>query len=230
VVHQLEPPPSGGNRLTLTFGAGQSTMSCRGLLLDMDGVLIDSMNVITRQLREWAAAHRLDPQHVVSISHGCTNQDVVRAVAPWLDAQREAELLVQREIQDTRGIRATAGALALIEALPAWSWAIVTSADPRVAHVRLGAAGVVRPEVLVTASEVHRGKPDPEGYLLAASWMGVAPQDCVVVEDAPAGIAAARAAGCRVVALTRTAATKLLDGDVVIASLADMTVSATQSK
>jgi sugar-phosphatase len=206
--------------LTLLLDGNHAEISCRGVLFDMDGVLVESMAVVFRHLRQWAAAHGLDPDRVIEISHGLTNTDLVRAVAPWLDSGREAELMVRREISDIREIRAGAGAMTLMAALPSASWAVVTSADRQVAHARLKAAGITRPKILISASDIERGKPDPQGYLLAAERMCVDPGECIVIEDAPAGIAAARAAGCRVIALAGTVDPGLLDGDFVVPSLA----------
>jgi mannitol-1-/sugar-/sorbitol-6-phosphatase len=210
-----EKPPS----LTLLLEGNAAELYCRAVLFDMDGVLVESKAVICRQLHDWAARHGLDAKHVIETSHGLTSTDLIRAVAPWLDVAQEARAMDEREISDVRGIRAGAGATALTDSLPRASWAVVTSADPRVAHARLAAAGIVGPPVLVSATDVERGKPDPQGYLLAADRIGVGPSDCVVIEDAAAGVAAARSAGCQVIAVSRTVESSLLDADFVVPNL-----------
>ncbi len=211
--------------LTLLLDGNAAELCCRGVLFDMDGVLVESMTVICRHLQHWAATHGLDAKQVIETSHGLTSTDLIRAVAPWLNIAQESRALVQREISDVRGIRAAAGAAALTDSLPKASWAVVTSADPRVAHARLAAAGIISPPILVSATDVVRGKPDPEGYLLAAKRMSVDPSDCVVIEDAAAGIAAARSAGCRVVAVSGTVESHLLNADFVVPNLTAVSVS-----
>ncbi|MBB6174594.1 sugar-phosphatase [Nocardiopsis mwathae] len=175
------------------FHAG--TLHCQAVLFDLDGVLVDSMPLIHRVLRDWAAGHGLDPDHVVARSHGMRDVDLVRAVAPELDAAAEARRIARREEHDFTGIRPVAGAAELLAALPAHRWAIVTSGTRAVARGRLRASGLPRPRHLVAADDVARGKPAPDGYLRAAGLLGVEPGRCVVVEDAPGGARAAAAAG-----------------------------------
>jgi sugar-phosphatase len=177
-------------------------MTFKAVLFDMDGVLVDSLENIERRLRAWATRHGLDPQHVIDVSPGRTNAELVAEVAPHLDAHAEARLLVEREIVDTDGITACAGAAELIGTLPAQSWAVVTSGHRPVALSRLRIAGLPLPRVLVTADDVRAGKPDPEGYLAAARLLGTHPADCLVIEDAAAGLHAAKAAGMRAMAIS----------------------------
>jgi sugar-phosphatase len=175
---------------------------CRGILFDLDGVLVDSMGMIVSRLREWAKGHRLDPAQVLAVAHGRTQLELVLAVAPGLDAETEARVLAKREIEDIHRLHACRGARELLASLPQSAWAIVTSGQPAVVQARLRAARLPTPRVLITAADVRVGKPDPEGYVLAARSLGFPPGDCVVLEDAPAGIQAGRAAGCRVGAVT----------------------------
>ncbi|MFD2467539.1 HAD-IA family hydrolase [Amycolatopsis silviterrae] len=187
--------------LTLPDGA---VLSCRAVLFDLDGVLVDSMPTIVRQLREWAAGRGLEPDRVVELSHGRGNLDLVRLVAPDLDAEREARRMEEREVHDVDGITARPGARAALDAMAESAWAVVTSGNDRVARARLRVTNLPVPGVLVSADDVRKSKPDPEGYLAAAAGLGVQPQDCVVFEDAPAGIAAARAGGMQVVGVLGT--------------------------
>lgn len=179
--------------LTLVLPTGR--LSCRAILFDLDGVLVDSMRLITRRLRAWALGHGLDADQVVTTAHGRTNEDLVRLVAPHLDASAEAGRMATDGARDVTGLRPCSGALELLDQLPDGSWAVVTSASRHVARARLRQSGVPVPRVLITADDVRSGKPEPEPYLAAADALGVAPADCLVVEDAPAGVASARAAG-----------------------------------
>ncbi len=178
-----------------------AAMACGALLFDMDGVLVDSLDTIERHLHDWALGRGLDPRHVVAVSPGRTNAELVAEVAPHLDAAAEARLLLEREITDIGGIAACAGAARILQRLDGRAWAVVTSGHRPVALNRLAAAGLPTPDVLITADDVTAGKPDPEGYLAAAHRLGVPPGDCVVIEDAAAGLHAARTAGMRAIAI-----------------------------
>ncbi|MGP3990153.1 HAD-IA family hydrolase [Streptomyces sp. 3N207] len=173
------------------------------ILFDLDGVLVDSMGLIERILREWAAGHGLDGDKAVALSHGRRDIDVVRLIAPHLDADAETRRIVEREERDFTGLTATPGAARLLEALPPGAWGIVTSGTRAVAQGRLAAAGLPQPTHLVAADDIQHGKPHPEGYLAAAELLGAAPARCVVVEDAPAGVRAAHAAGMRCIGVGR---------------------------
>ena len=174
----------------------------QALLFDMDGTLVLSHAVVHRVWGRWAERHRLDPGHVIAESHGRRTIDSVRALCPpGVDQQAEADELILAERLDTEGIVAVPGVLALLRSVPPERWAVVTSADRPLAEVRLRAAGITPPRVCITAEDVTHGKPDPQGYLLAASRLGVPAADCIVFEDAPAGIAAGRAAGAHVIVL-----------------------------
>ncbi|MER7344885.1 HAD-IA family hydrolase [Streptomyces aurantiacus] len=177
----------------------QHALGCQAILFDLDGVLADSMALIERILREWAAGHGVDGDRAVGLSHGRRDIDVVRIIAPHLDAEAEARRIVAREERDFDGLTATPGAARLLAALPSGAWAVVTSGTRAVARGRLAAAGLPQPEHLVAADDVHHGKPHPEGYLKGAELLGVTPSQCLVVEDAPAGVRAAHAAGMRCV-------------------------------
>lgn len=175
------------------------------VLFDMDGTLVDSTAVVVRLWRQWAARHGVDPEAVLAVSHGRRGDDVVAEFAlAGTDVPAEVAWLAARELTDRDGIVPVRGAAALLDALPVERVAVVTSATRQLAAVRMGAAGLAVPPVLVGADEVTRGKPDPEGYREAARRLGVDVARCLVVEDAPAGLEAGRASGARVIAVATT--------------------------
>jgi sugar-phosphatase len=174
------------------------------VLSDMDGVLVDSWAAIERTWRRFAERHGLDPEVVLAASHGRPTVDVIRAVAPQLDAEAQAAAIDREQIDDVDGLCALPGASELVASVPAGRFAIVTSASRPLAESRLRAAGLPVPDVLVTADEVESGKPDPAGYLRAACLLGVDPAHSVVLEDAPAGVDAGVAAGMTVIGVLTT--------------------------
>lgn len=175
------------------------TLRARALLLDMDGTLVHSTGEVETVWRLWCRRHRLDPEPVLTMCHGVRSREVIRTLAPQLDLAQEVALLDDLEIHHTGQAEALAGARPLLASLPVERWAVVTSASQRVARHRLRSAGLPLPVLLVGAEDVEHGKPDPEPYLLAAEHLGLAAADCLVFEDAPAGISSALRAGCRVV-------------------------------
>ncbi|WAG10154.1 HAD-IA family hydrolase [Aeromonas dhakensis] len=175
------------------------TLRARALLLDMDGTLVHSTGEVEAVWRLWCRRHRLDPEPVLAMCHGVRSREVIRTLAPQLDLAQEVALLDDLEIHHTGQAEALAGARPLLASLPVERWAVVTSASQRVARHRLRSAGLPLPALLVGAEDVEHGKPDPEPYLLAAEHLGLAAADCLVFEDAPAGISSALRAGCRVV-------------------------------
>ena len=181
-------------------------MRCRALLFDLDGVLVDSLPVVARVLRAWAATRGLDADLLIKTSQGRRTSEMVHAVAPWLDIPREVAILDDMEERETESIHALAGAKQLLDQLAPGQWAIVTSGSRRLSTSRLKNAGLLLPSVFVTGDQVERGKPDPQCYLLAASLLGVAPADALVLEDAPIGIAAANAAGMRAIGVAHDGA------------------------
>jgi sugar-phosphatase len=199
-------------------------VSCAALLLDMDGTLLDSAACVEQTWRAWCARHRLIAEDVLQVSHGRQNEETIRMVAPHLLTADELSALAQAQENCRDGIIPVRGASRLLDELPAECWAIVTSAWRRLAEIRLTCAGLPLPTVLVTADETRRGKPAPEGYLRAANRLGVEPTACVVVEDAPAGVAAARAAGMRVIGITTALERAHLGSDWHITDLACLTV------
>jgi sugar-phosphatase len=170
------------------------------VLADLDGTLVNSDAPVRRAWSAFADRHDLDVDEVLHRAQGRPARETARELAP--DAPQEPALLEAAETSDTDGVVALAGAAQLLAA--PLTLAIVTSCTRTLATVRLAAADLPAPQTIVCSDELVRGKPDPEGYLLAAARLGVAPAACLVLEDAPAGIAAGRAAGMTVVALRTT--------------------------
>jgi sugar-phosphatase len=177
---------------------------CRGVLFDLDGVLVDSTPAVERVWAGWARQHGLVPEEVVRKAHGRPSIATIRELLPRADQEAENREVERREIADVEGVIPLPGAMELLQALPLDRWAIVTSCTHALAHVRIGATGLPRPRHLVTATDVKHGKPDPEPYLKGAQILGFRALDCLVIEDAPAGIRAGKAAGARVLALQTT--------------------------
>lgn len=179
-------------------------------LFDMDGTLVDSHPVVVRVWSRWLRLHGLDVDTVLPTVHGVRIADTVRRLAvPGLDADYEAAQITAAETADVEGIRPISGAKAFFEALPEDRRAIVTSATKAMALRRLAAAGLDVPRVLITAEDVRAGKPSPDCYILAASRLGKAIQDCLVFEDAVAGIRSAQAAGASVLVISATHQAKI---------------------
>jgi mannitol-1-/sugar-/sorbitol-6-phosphatase len=168
-------------------------------LFDMDGTLLDSSAVVERIWRAWASRHGVNPAELLSTVHGVRTEDTIRQFAPiGTDVDLEAEWLLQAEIADVEGIVPIPGIEALIASLAPQSWAIVTSAPRSLAEVRLRAVNLPIPKALVAAEDVQRGKPAPDGFLKAAELVGAPISECLIFEDSPAGVAAAKAAGAHV--------------------------------
>ena len=185
-------------------------ISCKALLFDMDGVLVDSTPVVARVWSWWARQHGFDPDDIVHKVHGRPSIDNIRELLPNADHEAENREVERREILDVDGVILLPGVREILASLPVDRWIIVTSGTKPLAHVRIRAAGLTAPGRMVTADDISRGKPDPEPYLKGAALLGFAPQDCLVIEDAPAGIRSGKAAGARVVALQTTETNDLL--------------------
>jgi mannitol-1-/sugar-/sorbitol-6-phosphatase len=189
------------------------SIRCRALLFDLDGVLIDSTPAVARVWQRWALEHGLDPETVIRMAHGRPSRTTIRELIPAADLDRavldaiiekEDREVERREIEDLDGVVLLPGARQLLNSLPPERWTIATSCTRPLAEVRLRAAGLPVPTNMVTSSDVKIGKPDPEPYLKAAAKLGFAAEDCIVVEDAPAGVRAGKAAGARVIAFLTT--------------------------
>ena len=180
-------------------------ISCRGLLFDLDGVLVDSTPAVARVWTRWALAHGFDPEETVRKAHGRPSLATIKDLLPnAADPIAENQAVLRGEIEDTEGVIPLPGVCDFLKALPPDRWALVTSCARPLAHVRLEVAGIPVPEKMITADDIKHGKPDPEPYLKGAALLGFSAGDCVVFEDAPAGIQAGETAGSRVIALPTT--------------------------
>src|SRR5215472_17976956 len=150
-----------------------NSIRCRGVLFDLDGVLVDSTPAVARVWAGWAKAHGFDPDEVVKQAHGKPSIATIRELLPNADHEAENREVERREIADVEGIIPLPGAVELLHALPPDRWAIVTSCTRPLAHVRITAAGLPKPKYIVTSSDVKNGKPDPEPYLKGAQMLGV---------------------------------------------------------
>ncbi len=179
------------------------TRSYDAFLFDMDGTLITSVVAAERAWAAWAGRHGLDLDVFMPTIHGVRAIDTIRKQnLTDIDLEAEVDWVTRREIEDTAGVAEIPGAIAFVATLPPDRWAVVTSASPELAAARLKAAGLTPPALVVTAHDVERGKPDPAGFRLAAERLGFRVEDCLVFEDAVAGIAAAEAAPADVVVIT----------------------------
>jgi sugar-phosphatase len=192
---------------------------CSAVVFDLDGVLVDSTAYVEQQWRRWATSRGLRPEPFLRVCHGRRALETIRMAAPHLDAEAEVRAFVPLEESAAEPLGPLPGALRLLTALPAGTWAVATSGSRAVATSRLRRAGLPIPPVLVCAEDVTRGKPSPDAYLLAARSLGCPPEQVLVVEDAPAGIQAARTAGMAIIGLTTTHSAGLLDADACAASL-----------
>jgi len=209
---------------------------CSALLFDMDGVLVDSTPAVARVWAAWAAKHGFDPNYVVKHAHGRPSLVSIQELLPL--ASPEAHLaedlrMQQAEIEDVADVVALPGAAQLLSHLPPDQFAVVTSAVRELAEVRLRAAGILHlVRHMITASDIQRGKPDPEPYLKGATALGFPASDCIVVEDAPSGVRSGKAAGCRVLGIrTTTHDSELLAGgaDWIVNDCASIRLTAPSS-
>jgi len=199
----------------------------KGLLFDMDGVLISSIGSVRRSWRKWAKMYGIPDAENYEVPHGMRAIEIVKSLRPDMDAHEGLRVIEDIEVADTEDLKVLPGVKALLESLPANRWAIVTSATHRLTVERLRVAGLPVPERLISADMVERGKPDPEPYRRGAEMLGMGPQECVVVEDAPSGVGAGIAAGCRELAVLGThSLDELYGADWVTASLEGVGVAA----
>jgi sugar-phosphatase len=177
-----------------------TSLHASALLLDMDGTLVDSTAVVERVWGEWALEHGLDPAVVMTVVHGRQGQESMAILLPdrpMAENIADNDRMLDLETVRVDGIVPIAGAPEFLASLDGMPHALVTSATTALARARMTAAGLGMPAIVITADDISASKPDPEGFLMAADLLGVAPAECVVFEDSAAGIAAARAAGMR---------------------------------
>jgi len=206
-------------------------VQCKGFLFDLDGTLVNSLPVVERAWCNWADRFGIAHDEVLNFIHG---KQAITSLRHFMAGSTDAEIaaeftrLEQIEAQDTDGITAMPGAIELLTQLDEISipWAIVTSGSAPVAHARHRAAGLPAPKVFITAEQVKRGKPEPDAWLMGAEQLGLAPQACVVVEDAAAGILSGLAAGCHVIAVNVPAGSPRLDEvDYTLTSLEALSIA-----
>lgn len=198
----------------------RNEISCRGILFDMDGVLVDSFEHVRQHWSRWALSHSLAPATVLDALPGRRGIDVVRMFMPSVDAEVETRRIISGQLSDLSGVRPCRGARETLDALHGQRWAVVTSASRLVARARLRVADLPSPPVLVAAEDVVHGKPAPDGYLAAANALGLKPVDCIVVEDSVPGAISAWTAGMRVVAIR--CASEIRDSIPVILAVASL--------
>jgi sugar-phosphatase len=203
-------------------------VECRGILFDLDGVLIDSNPAVDRVWSGWAREHGFDAAEVIRKAHGRPSMSTVREYVPEEIAIRENNEIERREIADIEGIIPLPGVMNLLRSIPAEQWAIVTSGTFPLATARIKAAGLPSPKSLITSSDIKKGKPDPEPYLKGAAKIGLAAADCIVLEDAGAGILAGKAAGARVIGVRSSTASdaelKAAGADWLVKNCGDVSV------
>jgi mannitol-1-/sugar-/sorbitol-6-phosphatase len=195
----------------LSLSAVPAQIHCKGILFDMDGILVSSIGSVERSWSTWAGMRGLDAEYTCTIAHGRRAVETIGLLRPDLDAESELKVIEDLEIEDNEGLAVLPGVLDLLAALPADCWTVVTSATERLARARMAASGVPAPARLVAAEIVTKGKPHPEPFLIGAALLGFAPGECVVFEDSASGAQAGRAAGCTVVATTFSHAVETLD-------------------
>lgn len=195
----------------------------RGVLFDMDGVLMSSLGSVERSWHKYAVLRGLNPELAIKIAHGRRAIETIRALCPDRDDVAELRIIEDMEVADNEGLLVLPGVQKMLAALHPESWAIVTSATDRLARSRLAVAGIPVPKYFITGDVVTNGKPHPEPYMRGASVLGANPEECLVIEDAPAGVAAGKAAGCKVLAvLTTHPAKTLVSADWRVSNLAEV--------
>ena len=206
---------------------GPVRVTAKGILFDMDGVLVSSIESVVRSWRRWAELYNLPNAETFEIPHGVRAKDIIKTLLPDVDLQEAVRVIEDIEVEDVADLRVLPGVKTLLEGLPPERWAIVTSSTQRLLLARLGAARLPVPERIISGDRVKRGKPDPEPYRLGAGLLGFRPEECVVVEDAPSGVEAGKAAGCRVLSVLGThSAAELHEADWVVGSLERLAVAA----
>lgn len=194
----------------------------------MDGVLISSIGSVERSWTKWAEKHGVDPALAIRTAHGRRAIESIRILRPDLNDQEELRRIEDMELEDNEGVEILEGVQQILHDLPANRWAVVTSATQQLALSRLRYSRIPIPEHVVTADRVSKGKPDPEPYLMGAKLLGLRPEDCLVIEDAPSGVEAGHAAGCKVLAtLFSHSMESLSAADWIVRSLKDVRIATT---
>ncbi|MFF5311900.1 HAD-IA family hydrolase [Streptomyces massasporeus] len=206
------------------------TIHAQALLFDNDGTLVSSLASVDRCWTRWAGEYGITAEQFARVElHGRPAAEIAADLLPAVLVPEAVARIEDLEVDDVPndGVHLLPGTRAFLDVLPAERWAVVTSATRRLAEARLDAVGIL-PKTLVAADDITRGKPDPEPYLLAARALGVDPAHCVVFEDAPAGLAAGRAAGMTTVALTTTHQAHELRADLIVENLSALSALVTE--
>ncbi len=205
-------------------------LQVRGILFDMDGILVSSLGSVERSWAKWGEMRNVDAALAIKTAHGQRAIETVRKLRPDLNDVEELKLIEEIEIADKDDIEVLAGVRRILAALPQKYWTVVTSATEKLARARLGYAGLTVPEHFVTADMVKNGKPDPEPYLKGAALLGLDPQDCLVIEDSSAGALAGHAARCKVLATLFSHTVETLAGaDWIVESLEKVNIRALEN-
>ena len=207
-----------------------NSLECSAVILDVDGTLVDSTPAVERIWRAWAAEYGIEVETVLRSAHGRRSEDTIREVLAPDEVDRAVRRQETLELEDLGDITAMPGAHELVAQLAGHvrlRWALATSLNARLLNARMAAADLPLAQAVVTSDVVVHGKPDPECYLLAARQLRVPADDCVVIEDAPAGVIAGKAAGATVIAVTHTFPAEILaaQADFVIDSLLQLRVT-----
>jgi sugar-phosphatase len=214
--------------MALSVASSPVTLSCKGVLFDMDGILISSLGSVERSWTRWSEMRGVDPAYAIGIVHGRRAIESLTLLRPDLDGEKELEILQRFELDDTADIAVLPGVPELLASLPADRWTVVTSATDRLARVRLASAGLPVPERFINGNSVTEGKPHPAPFLAGAALLGFQPEDYVVFEDSASGVQAGHAAGCTVIATTYSHEAKNLGAaDYVVTGLTGVTAAVT---
>ena len=204
------------------------TLSCKGILFDMDGILISSLGSVERSWTRWSEMRDVDPTYAMSVVHGRRAIESLTALRPDLDGERELQILERFELEDTEGIEVLPGVRELLASLPPGRWTVVTSATDRLSRVRLTSAGLPVPDRFINGNSVTEGKPHPAPFRAGAALLGFSPKDCVVFEDSASGVKAGHAAGCTVIATTFSHEVESLGiADYIVPELTGVTAAVT---
>ncbi|WP_062263711.1 HAD-IA family hydrolase [Endozoicomonas arenosclerae] len=201
------------------------TKNYEKIIFDMDGTLVDSTEVVEKAWRVWANNNDVEAAGILAVAHGRPAEDVIREVKPQLDIDKEVADLEAFELQNADSVKPIPGSIEFLSQINKDDWAIFTSASRELALRRLKAASIPIPKILITVEDVTYGKPNPEGYIMAAEKLGVTTEECLVFEDAEAGVYSALEAGCDVIKINTATPHRIeIDGSVSVEDYFDVSV------
>lgn len=219
-------PWSGFNFELIIQVMSSFSFHCKAILFDLDGTLIDSAARIRRLWQTWGERRGIEPESIFQVMHGRRAGEIIQMFTPHLNVDNEVQDVESDEVSDMHDVQAYEGALEILNSLSKEQWAIVTSGSRQVTEARLRHVKLPIPSVFITSENVKVGKPAPDGYLLAAQQLHVPPMECVIIEDAPAGVKAGKAAGMHVIAIVSTHTRgELQEADMILQQLADLKLS-----